>query len=141
MQDELAVTAAIGRDCAPLTLHTDGLASRDRLTRALFVRLRTDKKLQRLRESLQNELPQSPADDFEPHVSLLYQLLPVAGRARLAGEILLPLREIRFDQIWAVAIPETINAVENLSGWQTLLSCRLASGRITDKIQARTLAQ
>jgi hypothetical protein len=128
MQNELAVIETLGRDCPFLTLHTDGLASGNRLTRALFVRLRTDKKLQGLRESLQKELSQSPAEDFEPHVSLLYQLLPVADRANLAGEIMLPLREIRFDQIWAVAIPGTINAVENLSGWQTLLSCRLASG-------------
>jgi len=122
--------------CCPLvTLRTDGLASRDRLTQALFVRLNAEKTLGWLRESLQNELRQASADEFEPHVSLLYQFLPASVRARLAGEINLPMQEICFDQIWAVAIPETIHSAESLSGWRTLLSCRLASGVIVDTIQ------
>ena len=136
-QTELAVTAALARHCPPLTLSTSGIAFRNRLTRAFFIRLSSDKTLQWLRKSLQNELTQTPADDFEPHVSLLYQLLPVTDRAQLAEEIRLPFDEIRFDQLWAVAVPETINAAENLTGWQTLLTCRLDSSAITDKIQVR----
>jgi hypothetical protein len=111
------------------------------LTRAFFVRLSSDKTLRWLRKSLQDELPQTSADDFEPHVSLLYQLLPVTDRAKLAKEIGFPFDEISFDQLWAVAIPETSNVPENLTGWQTLLSCRLASSAITDKIHLDSLAE
>lgn len=133
-QNELTVTAELASLCPPLTLRTDGLVSTDRLTKALFVRLSLDKMLQWLRDSLQNEMPQTSAHDFEPHLSLLYQLIPVAVRERLVRETRFPLTEIGFDQIRAVAIPETIHTTENLSGWQTLLSCRLASDTIVSTI-------
>lgn len=135
LQNELAITAALARHCPALTLCTAGTASRDRLTRACFVRLGSNTTLRWLRQSLQNKLPPTAADDFEPHVSLLYQNLPETDRAKLAKEIWLPFDEICFDQIWAVAIPETIKGPENLTGWQTLLSCRLDSSVTTDKIQ------
>ena len=140
-QNELSVIAALARHCPPLTLRTAEIAFRNRLTRAFFVRLSSDKTLRWLRRSLQDELPQTSADDFEPHVSLLYQLLPVTDRAKLAKEIRFPFDEISFDQLWAVAIPETSNVPENLTGWQTLLSCRLASSAITDKIHLHSLAE
>ena len=134
LQEELAITAALARSCPPLTLRTNGLAFRDRLTQALFVRLRSDHKLDWLRGSLQNKLRQTSSHDFEPHVSLLYQLLPVPVCEKLTRDIRLPLQEINFDQVRAVAIPETIHTTENLSGWQTLLSCRLASTTIVGTI-------
>ena len=134
LQEELAITAALARSCPPLTLRTNGLAFRDRLTQALFVRLRSDNKLDWLRGSLQNKLRQTSSHDFEPHVSLLYQLLPVPVCEKLTRDIRLPLQEINFDQVRAVAIPETIHTTENLSGWQTLLSCRLASTTIVGTI-------
>ena len=134
LQEELAITAALARSCPPLTLRTNGLAFRDRLTQALFVRLRSDNKLDWLRGSMQNKLRQTSSHDFEPHVSLLYQLLPVPVREKLTRDIRLPLQEINFDQVRAVAIPETIHTTENLSGWQTLLSCRLASTTIVGTI-------
>ena len=134
LQEELAITAALARRCPPLTLRTSGLAFRDRLTQTLFVRLRSDNQLHWLRDSLQDKLRQTSIHDFEPHVSLLYQFLPVPVREKLTREISLPLQEINFDQIRAVAIPETIHTTENLSGWQTLLSCRLASKTIVGTI-------
>jgi hypothetical protein len=134
LQEELAVTAALARSCLPLTLSTNGLAFRDRLTQTLFVSLSSDKNLHWLRDSLQNKLPQTSIHNFEPHVSLLYQFLPGPVREKLTREIRLPLQEISFDQIRAVAIPETMDTTENLSGWQTLLSCRLASKTIVDTI-------
>ncbi len=134
LQEELAIMAGLAGRCPLVTLRTDGLAFSDRLTHALFVKLNSAKTLRWLREALQNELPQASIHEFEPHVSLLYQFLPASVRARLAGEIKLPMHEICFDQIWAVAIPETIHSAENLSGWQTLLSCRLASSAIVDTI-------
>lgn len=134
LQEELAITAALARSCPPLILRTNGLAFRDSLTQALFVRLRSDNKLYWLRDSLEDKLRQTSTHDFEPHVSLLYQFLPAPVREKLAREIRLPLQEINFDQIRAVAIPETIHTTENLSGWQTLLSCRLASTKIVGTI-------
>ena len=140
-QKELVLTAALARNCSPLTLHTEGISSRDRLTRALFVNLGPDKTLQRLRKSLQNGLPQTSANRFAPHVSLLYQFIPESVRVKLAGQVSLPFDEICFDQIWVVAIPETINGPENLTGWQTLLTCRLDSSARIDRIQGRVFAK
>jgi 2'-5' RNA ligase len=136
LQKELAATVALARQSPPPVLCTEGLVFGDRLTRACVVRLGADPALHRLRKSLHESLPQTPEEGFEPHLSLLYQLLTTADRATLAEEIRLPFREIVFDQIWAVAIPETLDTTENLSGWQPLLSCRLDSGKKNDKIQA-----
>ena len=134
LQEELAIMASLAGRCPLVTLRTDGLAFRDRLTEALFVRLNSAETLEWLRETMQNELSQASSHEFDPHVSLLYKFLPASVRASLAGEIKLPMQEICFDQIWAVAIPESIHSAENLSGWQTLLSCRLASSAIVDTI-------
>ena len=136
-EQELAVTAALAERCPPLTLRTQGLACSERLTRAFFVRLASAEMLMWLRKSLQEALPHSSADDFSPHLSLLYQILPLADRVKLVEETRLPFREIIFDQIWAVAIPETINAAEDLSGWQPVFRRRLAYSKKTDKIQVR----
>ncbi len=140
-QNELAITAALARTCPPLTLGTEGMASRNRLTRALFVSLSSDTALKWLRKSLHSKLSNTPDEEFEPHVSLLYQLIPDPDRAKLAEETHLPFDEICFDQIWAVAIPEAIKVMENLTGWQTLLACRLDSSKKTDKIQVRAFAK
>jgi hypothetical protein len=136
-QKELAITAALAARCPPLTLRPLGLACSDRLTQAFFVRLASDETLQWLRNSLQKELPCSSAGDFAPHLSLLYHVLPLADRVKLAEETRFSFREIIFDQIWTVAIPGAITAAEHLSGWQTLFSCRLAYSEKTDKIQVR----
>lgn len=134
LQDELAGIAALARRCPQLTLCTDGLASGDRLTRTLFVRLRWDKTLCCLRDLLQVELGQLAPHLFEPHVSLLYQCLPLQVRNKLTRQIILPLQEISFDQVRVVAIPEEIDTPDKLSGWQPLLSCRLASNVINGTI-------
>lgn len=138
---ELAVAAALAGRCPPLTLRPQGLACSARLTRACFVRLAYDETLQWLRTSLQEELPNRSADEFAPHLSLLYKLLPLADRVKLGEETSLPVRGILFDQIWAVTIPETITAAEHLSGWQTLFIGRLDKSQKTDKIQARGFTQ
>ena len=140
-QKELAVAAALARHCAPLVLRTQGLDFGDRLTRACYVRLAADTRLQRLRKSLHDALPRTPEETFEPHLSLLYQLLSARDRAKLAEEISLPCREIAFDQFWAVAIPESMHTTENLTGWQTLFNCRLDSDKKIDKIQVGAFAQ
>jgi len=133
-QEELAIMAGLAGRCPAVTLRTDKMVSTDILTRALFTSLNPDKTLTWLREILQKELPESSPHGFDPHLSLLYQFLSPSVRSGLAQEVSLPLQEINFNQIWAVAIPETLHAVEDLSGWQTLLSCRLASSAITGTI-------
>ncbi len=133
-QEELAVMAGLAGRCPELTLRTGEVVSTDSLTRALFVRLQHDKTLAWVRETLQNERSESALRGFDPHLSLLYQFLSPSVRSGLVQEVCFPLPEIVFDQLWAVAIPETLNAIEDLSGWQTLLTCRLASGAITATI-------
>jgi len=133
-QRELAVMAALADGCRPLATRLAGVASSDRLTQALFVRLPDNPVISGLSRALHSGVPLPSDYELVPHLSLLYQRLAPAARATLADEIDLCLPVIRFDALWAVAIPEQIRDLDDLRGWQPLMISRLDSARIVDTL-------
>lgn len=129
-QQELAVLARIARSRSPLLFETEDYACGSSLTKAFYLRLMSSPAAEELQGALHRELPRPSTYQFEPHVSLLYQELSQSAQAELLQETRLRHEDIRFDQLWAVAIPERLRSAGNLSGWQTLLTCRLASEAI-----------
>jgi hypothetical protein len=126
-QRELAVIAGLADNCQPITMALLGLAEKDRLTQTLFCELQKSTALTRLSHSLGEGISRSAGHDLEPHLSLLYQNLPASVRETLVHETMIPLQEIRCDELWAVAIPGQLNAPDDFRGWQTLLIRRLDS--------------
>lgn len=126
-QRELAVIAGLAGNCQPITMALPGLAEKDRLTQTLFCELQKSVALTRLFHSLEEGLLPSAGRELEPHLSLLYQNLPASVREALVRETMIPLQEIRCDELWAVAIPGQLNAPDDFRGWQTLLIRRLDS--------------
>jgi len=104
-----------------------GLAGRERLTQALFIKFHRDPMVTAIYQWLDASFSRRSKFKFEPHLSLLYKELTASQRDTLIRETTLDLREIIFDELWAVAIPGQLVAADDLDGWQVLLTCRLAS--------------
>jgi len=135
-QRELAVMTALARSCRPIAANPASLASTGRLTQALFARLPDLPEISALSRALHAGVPMPSDYGLVPHMSLLYQKLAPAARKTLLCEIALCLSEIRFDALWAVAIPEQIRELDDLRGWRPLVISRLDSSGIVDTLEA-----
>lgn len=133
-QRELLVMAGLARRCRPFEMQCLGLSGKDRLTQVLFVSLQKDASTVALSRSLHADVPQPSNYKFEPHLSLLYQNISADDRDPLVRDIQIPLRKIIFDELWAVAIPDRLETLDDLGGWQNLLICRLDSAPFPDTI-------
>lgn len=133
---DLPLLATLAATTPPVTMIVEHLACKEKLTQALFVKLQNNELATSLNRRLHAAVSQSSNYKFDPHLSLLYQNIPRAQRLELAGEIKLRSKKIRFDELWAVSIPEQLDTIKALSGWQLLLTVRLASRPIVDTIVA-----
>ncbi|MDQ3199318.1 MAG: hypothetical protein M3Q46_09075 [Verrucomicrobiota bacterium] len=90
-------------------------------TRTLFVRFEANAALLRLRSSLGED----GQEQFDPHVSLLYQNLSPSRQAELAQEIHLPFATVAFDSVAVTRcrIPVASNA--DVALWETIAVCQL----------------
>jgi putative hydrolase of the HAD superfamily len=122
--------AALAGNRCPVVMRPTELASTGRLTQILFARLADNPTLEELSRALHAGVPLPSDYQLNPHLSLLYQRLAAATRDTLVRETALCLSEIRFDSLWAVAIPEQLTTLEDLYNWQPLLINRLDSARI-----------
>ena len=107
--------AGLAASCRPIAMGQLGLACKDRLAQTLFVQLQNNPALTALCHSLGNGISQSPAYQLVPHLSLLYQKLPAPVREALMREILVPMRQISFDELWAMAIPGQLKSLHDFS--------------------------
>lgn len=126
-QRELALAAGLARTCRPIVLNALGLSGKTRLSQTLFIRLQENAALLELNRSLHRGVEQPSNYKLDPHLSLLYQDIPVDVRETLTRDISVPLAKISFEELWAVAIPDQLNAIGDFDGWQNLLICRLDS--------------
>lgn len=126
-RQELGLLAAIAKQSSSFTMSVDSLGSSDRLAQTFFLNLRSCAEAERLSQSLATRLPKTSNYSFVPHLSLIYQDLPAAERNTLTSNWPAPIETICFDQLWAVAIPAQIEAVQDFYGWHPLLMCRLDS--------------
>ncbi len=133
-QRELAVMAALAGSCRPVAARPAGLACTGRLTQALFARLKDTPEISGLSRALHAGVPLPSDYELVPHLSLLYQKLPASAGEPLVREVALCLPEIRFDTLWAVAIPEQLRNLGDLHGWRPLAISRLDSRGIVDTL-------
>lgn len=116
--------------CQTMTISTEGLGSEETLTRALYVNLGSSGRLARLHKDLHDNVSLPSDYQLDPHLSLLYQDVSFPVREKLTQEIKFVAQELRFDELWAVAIPAALKTADDLEGWQMLLACRLASAEV-----------
>lgn len=126
-QQELKLLARLAAGSKPVTLQAEGLCGKERLSQALYVDLKNDESSCHLYYAFAKGVTKPSEYIFDPHLSLLYQDLSVSERERVQSQLKIDLAEIRFDQLWAVAIPETLSVLKDFTNWQTLMICRLDS--------------
>lgn len=128
-QLELAVLARLARQSKPIAMLSEGLSGKERMSRALFIDLQLGDSSFNLSRNLAEGVPEPSEYFFEPHLSLLYQDLSAITQKRLLKRLVIDFEQIRFDQLWAVAIPASLKGLEDFTGWQPLMICRLDSDK------------
>jgi len=102
----------------PLTLKPFVLAQSSRLTKTLYIRLELTAELASLAAMLSNRARQKSASVLDdPHVSLLYQRIDEAERARLAAEIALP-QPFAADGIAVIETEVPIGNLDQIRRWR-----------------------
>lgn len=94
----------------------EGIHFSERYTQTLFVRFHLDDELRRLREAVGAE------SEFDPHISLLYQEMPLAAKAELARGIVLPFTHVRFAGWKVIAHPPQITKRAEVEAWREIAS-------------------
>jgi hypothetical protein len=125
LQTELGLLAKLAQQTPSLVCQVTEQNVSDRLTQALFVHLSAPPSAYKIYENLHLQVPKPSTYAFDPHLSLLYTHLTLFHQNKLMAKTLVEQREICFDQLWAVAIPDKIEKKNDCVGWQTLLTCRL----------------
>jgi hypothetical protein len=100
--------------CAPIRLRVRGIAYSSKFTKTLFIRFHPNESLGKLVRDLGGTPPR------DPHVSLIYQKMPVPTKRELAATIKLPFPEVVFDSIKAVRCPLPTETRRNVESWRAI---------------------
>ncbi len=130
----MATAERLARNFQEVSLTVDTLTGGEKLTQALYLTFKNNKEIRRLNELLVAHIFNSSDYELHPHLSLLYQNLKTKERKALIEDIKLDIKSILFNELRVVAIPEQLKSIDDLKGWQTLLSCRLAPGENLDTL-------
>jgi Cyclic phosphodiesterase-like protein len=103
---------------APILLSVGGVSYSGRFTKTLFVRFRTNPRLNDLLKKLKvgRRIPRLT----DPHLSLCYKKLSAAAKRELASIIKLPFKSVRFDVVKAVACISPTTDARDVRAWRTI---------------------
>jgi hypothetical protein len=121
-EDPRPVIAHSMRGLTEVRLRTGSVAHSGLFTKTLFVQFHPSQVLSRVAADLRR-LSICPSDYIlDPHLSLLYKNMPAQDRETLAASLRLPLPEVSFDAVWAVAFGGTPHTAEDVKSWE--VTCR-----------------
>lgn len=116
----------------PFRLRVAGFHFTEKFTKTLFIRLEMSPDLVALRTAL--GLPAT--DDYDPHLSLLYQELPIARKADLARQAPLPLETVLFDRLAAVSCLDPTSSRADVESWKILATRPLNTPPASELVDA-----
>lgn len=122
---DLIQAATVG--IQPFSLRIDRLLSTNQFTKTFFVQFQSKSVLTNLSATLRNASSQASGFTLDPHLSLVYQSLAPAQKQDLLNQVNLPMPEVYFDQVWAIATPEQVQTREDVESWQVLATQKLIS--------------
>ena len=105
---------------APIHLSVRGIGTSSAFPKTLFVRLGSNKSLERLVVDVRRATKSRGKARHDPHVSLVYKKLPTATRRKLTSLVKLPFSQIVFDSIKAVRCPSPLRTRADVEAWRTI---------------------
>ncbi len=128
--DELkrAVSAAVS-GIQPFSLPVRRIGCSEAYFRSLFIEFEEAHPLREIRERMLSGLETEPADEFVPHLSLLYSEMPLRHKQALAKRLVLDRFEIHCDEVKIVTPRNRKEGWRDTGQWQTLYRVRLGSDR------------
>jgi cyclic phosphodiesterase-like protein len=111
---------------APIRLQIASIGVSNRFTKTLFVRFRPHRALDELNRRMRAaaEVPQHILR--EPHLSLLYQRMPISAKKELASVIRLPFREVIFDAVKTVRCSSPTRTAVDVNSWRVVATKKLS---------------
>lgn len=95
--------------------------------KTLYLEMKRTDQLSTLVQRLVDYIPDAITPDIDPHVSLLYQHLPVDVRQCLSDTIDMKFSSIRFDKIHVVETPDNFDSQVHVAQLRCVYSQNLAS--------------
>ena len=92
------VVKSIAQAFEPITLRVSGIDYADNLFQSVFLKFEESPELKKLHETIERGLKEYGDYSFEPHLGLLYKVLPEEEKKRLISTIQLP-SDITFDRL------------------------------------------
>ena len=114
------------RGVSPIALKTAGIGCGPEYFKSLFIRFDEDVRVRLIHDRLKQALGEDSGYRLLPHLSLLYQDLPMMEKEALAQSITLDRPEILFDAVKIVAPP--VEGWRDTTGWRTMFSMKLGGG-------------
>jgi hypothetical protein len=103
-----------------LELTTHNIQFGEKFTKTLFAQFKGNSALQQLGDAIWKASGARDRYLIDPHLSLLYAKLPSKTKQRLADNILLPFREVRFTSICAMRCPRPTTTTIEVEQWKLL---------------------
>lgn len=130
LMDALAAAAA---RLEPFDLTIRGIGTSAEYFRSLFIEFADSPELAGLHAVARGALAHQPADEFRPHLSLLYAELSLAVKQQAARSVVLDRQRLRFDEL-RIVVPDPAAGWGDPLRWQSLFHTRL--GRTAGNVQA-----
>ncbi len=110
------------RECQPINLKALGIHHSEEFIKTLFVQFVPNRELRQHNGIIRSAAQDSSDYELNPHLSLLYQTMPVVRRSELAHSINVPFSEVMFDTLKVVRCISPTRSRADVEAWQVLAS-------------------
>jgi hypothetical protein len=117
--------AMCAKQFRPALLSPQSLQVSQALTKTFFIQFEPSSGLQAIHNFIKRRSKAASSYIFDPHVSLLYHVLPQATLDELACTTPVPGGPYRFDTLQAIASDVPTSTVEDIKRWSYLQRARL----------------
>ena len=107
------------KETKSITLNLSKLMSEKTLFKSLFIRLIKDKSIVDFQKKIANIFIKRESYHFDPHLSLMYKIVPSEKQKKIIAGILLP-DHINFNRI------SIVNTGENVDNWNSVFNQKLS---------------
>jgi 2'-5' RNA ligase len=121
--DRTRAAAALANAAAQLgeiALEVDEISWSQELAKSVFVQFQPNDKLARLSDVLRKISSSGDKYDLNPHLTLIYQELPIETKEEIASAVSLPFTNVLFDSIQAMDLLTGLRSPADVKTWEVI---------------------